>query len=298
MDDAALLHPFAKQVGSLVFTLDVITPIVDDPLAFGRIAAANSLSDVYAMGGTPQVALSFAGLPDSLGLDGIKDVLYGMAEKAQEASCAIVGGHTIKDTEPKCGLVVIGSVDPDEAWTHKRAQAGQTLVLTKPIGTGVLAQSLRGGHIQPQDMADAVEAMQTLNAQACTLGRKYGATAATDVTGFGLLGHLYHMASASGLEVVLHTNDVPLFAGAYDAAKAGHVPGGTKRNAAYVHEHLEGLEDIDHSLLMLLADAQTSGGLLLALDDEPAQQLCQEMPGATIIGKWKEGTAGTIRLVS
>lgn len=298
MDDAALLHVGAAE-GPLVFTLDVITPIVDDARAFGRIAAANSLSDVYAMGGTPQVALSFAGLPGDMGLSLFADVLGGMAEKAQEAGCAIVGGHTIKDTEPKCGLVVIGLVEPGQAWTHKGAQAEQVLVLTKPIGTGVLAQALRAGVIQAEAMAEAIAHMETLNKQARDVGKEYGATAATDVTGFGLLGHLQHMAADSGLDVALDVPSVPLLQGAAEAAKAGCVPGGTKRNFAYVEAHLRGAEDWPEHTRWLLADAQTSGGLMMTMAPDAAQDAVAALPHATIIGrlvKPKE-SGGIIHLV-
>lgn len=295
MDDAALLH-LPTNVGSMVMTLDVITPIVDDPIAFGRIAAANALSDVYAMGGRPQVALSFAGLPGDMGLSLFEDVLRGMAEKAAEAGCAIVGGHTIKDTEPKCGLVVIGEVSREDAWTHKGASVGQALVLTKPIGTGVLAQALRAKALQEADIADAVASMQTLNDKARDVGRQFGATAATDVTGFGLLGHLHHMAKDSGLCARLHSAKVPLLPGARDAASAGHIPGGTKRNAAYVAAYLSHTDALDDTALMLLADAQTSGGLLLSLPKERAQEAADALPHAAIIGAWEEGEAGHIIL--
>lgn len=296
MDDAALLH-LPKQIGSLVFTMDVITPIVDDPVSFGRIAAANSLSDVYAMGGTPQVALSFAGIPGKLGLNVFTDVLRGMAEKAQEAQCAIVGGHTIKDSEPKCGLVVIGHVDPETVWTHTKAQVGHQLVLTKPVGTGILAQARRGDYISDDALQDAVVMMETLNAHAAQVGKQYGATSATDVTGFGLLGHLHHMAKGSGLAARLWTHNVPVFNHAYDAAQAGYIPGGTKRNAAYVDAYLMGHSTLDPARFMLMADAQTSGGLLLSLPQESIPEVLQALPGSALVGEWLEGPAGTIELL-
>lgn len=278
----------------MVYTLDVITPIVDDPRAFGRIAAANSLSDVYAMGATPEVALSFAGIPDVVGKEVLRAVLHGMAEKAVEAGCAIVGGHTLKDAEPKCGLAVIGSVDPDAAWTHKRAKAGQTLVLTKGIGTGIIAQALKADAGKDAWLSAMTTSMETLNDRAAKEGAKAGATACTDVTGFGLLGHLMHVAEASGVDVQLDCESVPLLDGAKEAAATGFIPGGTKRNLAYAQHALE-VGSIDQTTQWILADAQTSGGLLLAVPPSNAAGLVSALDGAAIIGSIVDGT-GKIHL--
>lgn len=297
LDDAALLHPTGNGT-SLVFTLDVITPIVDDPVAFGRIAAANSLSDVYAMGGTPQVALSFVGMPGSLGLDMLADVMKGTSEKAQEANAAIVGGHTIKDTEPKCGLVVIGSVPTDKVWTHKGAKAGQALILTKPLGTGVIAQANRAGKAPEESLQAAVHYMEMLNAKACEVGKKHGVTAATDVTGFGFLGHLQHIVGASGVSAKIHVDKVPLLPGALELARQDFIPGGTRRNAAYVQSHIIGADDIETAKHLLLADAQTSGGLLLVLPVDEVDAVLNELPGSVCIGQIEDGTPGSIQLVS
>lgn len=296
LDDAALLHS-GSGGPTLVYTIDVITAVVDDPADFGRIAAANALSDVYAMGGAPQVALSFAGLPTSLGLDVLRDVLAGMNEKAAEAGCAVVGGHTICDNEPKCGLAVIGTVDPVKAWTQTRAQAGQRLVLTKALGTGVITQAARAGIVEGDVLSRAVESMERLNAAARDAGLRHGVTAATDVTGFGLLGHLHHLASASGLEARVDPRRVPLLDGARALAARGQVPGGTKRNQRYVDAHLEGADALDPALLTLLCDAQTSGGLLLTVDEAGARAICDELPGAAIIGELARGNAGRLSLV-
>lgn len=295
MDDAALLTP-PDANGGFVYTMDVITPIVDEPTAFGRIASANSLSDVYAMGGVPQVALSFVGMPGSVGLEVLEQVIQGMAEKSIEAGCAIVGGHTIKDSEPKCGLAVIGSVDPEKAWTHTTGKVGQKLVLTKAIGTGVLAQALRnGGPVTDSQMAAAVTQMETLNKVACEVGIRFHASAATDVTGFGLLGHLWHMVESSQLTAHIDVGNVPFLDGAYDAASQGFVPGGSKRNLTYVQDHLRGQDAIDPVHLQLLADAQTSGGLILAFDPEVTDQALAEIPNSTVIGSLVEGEPGTIQ---
>jgi selenide, water dikinase len=293
LDDAALLEPEGDGP-AMVYTIDVITPIVDDAQAFGRIAACNAISDVYAMGGVPQVALSFVGMPDSLGLDTLKDVMLGMANKAHEAGVAIVGGHTIKDTEPKAGLAVIGTVPKDAVWTQTAAQAGQTLVLTKPLGTGVLAQAAKKAQVNPSHLSAAVATMEMLNAQACEVGRAHGVTAATDVTGFGMLGHLSHLAKASSLSVELDIGSVPYLEGAQEAVKAGFVPGGSKRNLAYVRDHLKNHEDISEDDLLLLADAQTSGGLLMAVPATEVNTVVAKLPQARAIGRFIAGEIGHI----
>ena len=281
---------------TLALTLDVITPIVDDPEAFGRIAAANALSDVYAMGGQPEVALSFVGVPDQVGLDVLAAILRGMTAKVHEAGCAVVGGHSIRDTEPKCGLAVVGSVEPGRAWTHRRGAAGQHLVLTKPIGTGVIAQALRKDEADASWIAGAIRSMEALNRDACEAGLAHGVTTATDVTGFGLLGHLSHITEASGLSAIVRAGNVPQLPGAIDAARAGHVPGGSRRNLQYVRSRLRGSDAVDPALLTLLADAQTSGGLLLAMPPESSSALLGALAGARLIGELADGEAGTIEI--
>jgi selenide, water dikinase len=296
LDDAALVCPEGAE-RALLMTLDVITPIVDDPVAFGRIAAANSMSDVYAMGGSPELALSFVGIPDALGLDVLGQILLGMTEAASAAGCAIVGGHTIRDTEPKAGLSVVGSVRRDRAWTHTRAKAGQRLVLTKAVGTGVVAQALRSDRAEPESIAAATRSMELSNRAACEAGLRHAVTAATDVTGFGLLGHLRHLLDASNLGAVIQSSRVPLLLGALAAAAAGLVPGGSRRNQRYVADRLRGAERIDPDLLTLLCDAQTSGGLLLCVPAEQAAALVSEIgPPCAIIGELTEAEPGSLRL--
>ena len=280
----------------MLLTLDVITPIVDDPGSFGRIAAANALSDIYAMGGIPELALSFLGVPDVVSKVVVGEILLGMQSKCAEAECAVVGGHTMRDSEPKLGLAVIGQVDPAKAWTHRGAIPGQKLVLTKPLGTGVLAQALRAGAATPEHMQTAVRSMERLNRKAKELGRQHEASAATDVTGFGLLGHLHHLAHASGLQAKLHANRVPLLPGAHQAASDGHVPGGSKKNLAYVERHLSLSAELESSLPFLLADAQTSGGLLLSVDPERAADLATECGGA-VVGTLEDGPPGRIEVL-
>jgi selenide,water dikinase len=246
---------------------------VDDPRAFGGIAAANSMSDVWAMGGRPEVALSFAGVPtDKLPLEVLGEILAGMQEACARAGCAIVGGHTIADAEPKCGLAVVGSVDPARVWSQKSARAGDALILTKPIGTGIAGQAIRAGSAPPELVAAATAQMLALNAAACEAGLASGATSCTDVTGFGLLGHLRHLVEASDLRAVIRAGRVPLLSGVLPLAEAGLVPGGSKRNLAYAAAVTEISPDVAEPLRLMLADAQTSGGLLLCVPGERAEE--------------------------
>jgi selenide,water dikinase len=249
------------------------------------------------MGGTPEVALSFVGIPDALGLDVLEQILRGAAETAMAAGCAIVGGHTIRDSEPKAGLTVVGSVDRDRIWAHTNARPGQRLILTKAIGTGVVAQAIRADRAQPAWIEAAVRSMECLNRAACEAGQRHGVTAATDVTGFGLLGHLRHVVDGSRLSAIVHTRAVPLLPGALEAAHAGLVPGGSKRNQRYVAACLRGAERIDPDLLTLMCDAQTSGGLLLCVPPEHSDALLSDLgAGAALIGELVAGDPGTLKL--
>jgi selenide, water dikinase len=270
LDDAAILRPAIGR--SLVFTIDVITPIVDDPRTFGVIAAANAMSDVWAMGGRPEVALSFIGFPtDKLPLEALAEVLAGMNDACAKAGVAIAGGHTIADTEPKAGLAVVGSVDPARVWSHRGAREGQALILTKPLGTGVIGQAIRAGAASDASVAEAVAQMTTLSGAACAIGLDAGATSCTDVTGFGLLGHLGNILAASSLDAELDARAVPLLEGAHALAAAGTVPGGSKRNLKQALSITSFDDAIDDATRLLLADAQTSGGLLLCVPEDRAQ---------------------------
>jgi len=277
MDDAAIVRPEGAK-RSMVLTMDVITPIVDDAHAFGAIAAANSLSDVYAMGGRPEVALSFVGLPtEVLGESIVGEVLAGVHEVCGRANCAIVGGHTMKDSEPKCGLSVVGSVEPDAVWSQRFAKPGDVLLLTKPIGTGLVGQSVRSDSADAAAVALAVAHMTALNDVACAVGRRFGAHACTDITGFGLLGHLRNLAEASGVELSLRFSDVPLLPGVVELAAAGCVPGGSRRNLSFAEPVLVMDDAVDDAQQLVLADAQTSGGLLLCLPPEHAADALQAL---------------------
>jgi selenide,water dikinase len=267
-DDAAVVQ--LDERTALVTTADFFTPVVDDAYDWGRIAAANALSDVYAMGGRPLVAVNLVGWPrDVLPKELLAEVLRGGFDVAREAGCHVGGGHSIDDPEPKYGMAVTGIADPQRLLRNDAAGAGLPLTLTKPLGLGVLNNRHKStGEVFPQ----AVATMVALNRESSEQALAAGARAATDVTGFGLLGHLFKMARASGVTAVIDAAAVPYLDGAREALRDGYVSGGTKRNLDWVRDHLAAAVDEDE--LLLLADAQTSGGLLVA----------GEVPGWPVIG--------------
>jgi selenide,water dikinase len=287
-------------VRTLVLTIDVITPIVDDPRAFGGIAAANAMSDVWAMGGRPEVALAFAGVPtDMVPLEVLAEILRGMQEVCAQAGCAIVGGHTIADTEPKCGLAVVGSVDPARVWSHRTARPGDALILTKALGTGIVGQAIRAGRADAALIERATAQMLALNGPACEVGLAVGATSCTDVTGYGLLGHLRNLVEAAGVRATIRAHDVPLIEGVLAFAEEGLMPGGTKRNLAYASGVTEFSAGVGDALRMVLADAQTSGGLLLCVPGERAEEAVERLHAAgcaraAIVGALQEGGEGPL----
>lgn len=267
-DDAAV-YRFGDQ--ALVATVDIFTPIVDDPLDFGRIAAANALSDVYAMGARPLFALSIIGFPvKKLPLDMMAAILRGGAAVCAEAGIAIVGGHSIDDAEPKYGLSVVGAVDPTRVVQNSTARPGDVLVLTKPVGTGVISQGVKLAQAPADVLTTAVAGMVALNRDACAAMIEAGPSAATDVTGFGLIGHLHEMVHASGVSAEISAAAVPLYPGARALADAGVLPGGSKRNAEYFGRWIDWKGSVDDATRALLTDAQTSGGLLISV---PAERL-------------------------
>ena len=298
-DDAAVYRITDDR--ALVATVDFFTPIVDDPFDFGRIAAANALSDIYAMGARPLFALSLVGFPRKLLAEGLLErIVEGAASIAREAGIAIVGGHSIDDPEPKFGMCVIGEVHPDRMLTNAGAAAGDRLVLTKPIGTGVITTALKAGTAPDDAVAAAVRSMATLNRAAAEAAVAAGARAATDVTGFGLLGHLSRMAAASQLAAELRAAAVPLLAHARDLV-AQHVPGGTRRNLDDLRPLLDVDADVTDADLLLLADAQTSGGLLIAIAPERMPELLVRLaaagtPVAAEVAVMTEGQPGRIRV--
>jgi selenide,water dikinase len=288
---------------SLVLTIDVITPIVDDARVFGGIAAANALSDVYAMGGRPEVALSFVGFPnDELPDETLAELLRGMHEICTRARCAIVGGHTIADTEPKCGLAVVGSVDPDHLWSQRSARAGDVLVLTKALGTGLVGQAVRAGTAPPTMVAEASAQMLMLNDVACRVGLALDASACTDVTGFGLLGHLRNLVEAAGLGAVLRSSAVPSIDGTLELAGSGCVPGGTRRNLEFASKRTRFAPTVSERMRLLLADAQTSGGLLLCVAPERGDEAVATLRAggctrAALVGELRAADAPGIEVV-
>jgi selenide,water dikinase len=297
-DDAAVYRLAPDR--ALVATVDFFTPIVDDPYDFGRIAAANALSDVYAMGATPLLALNLVGWPrGNLPLEMLGDVLRGGQDVAREAGVLVLGGHSVDDPEPKYGMVAIGEVHPDRIVTLARARAGDVLVLTKPIGTGVLTTALKRDLATAAELAPAVTSMTTLNAGAARAMLAVGVHAATDVTGFGLLGHLHNMLLASGVAAELEARAIPLLARAADLAARGAVPGGTQRNRDALAAHVRFAAGVDEATRTLLYDAQTSGGLLLAVPADRAAALVaalerERTPIAARIGRIVTGPPGTI----
>jgi selenide,water dikinase len=296
-DDAAVLRLDDER--ALVFTTDFFTPIVDDPGDWGRIAAANALSDVYAMGGRPLMALNLTAWPgETLPLTILAEVLRGGAAVAAEAGCLVVGGHTIDDPEPKYGMAVIGLAAPGRLFTIDAARPGDALVLTKAIGTGVVATAHKRGAAPDAALAAAVASMTTLNAAASEAALAAGVVAATDVTGFSLLGHLHRMLRASGCGAVLAAGAVPLLPGALELTAAGFVSGGTRNNMAYLERWATFAPQVPESVAVLLQDAQTSGGLLLATPDPDAlaAELGRRGSIAAVIGRVTDGAAGLIEV--
>jgi selenide,water dikinase len=299
-DDAAVYQLTPDR--ALVATVDFFTPIVDDAYDFGRIAAANAFSDVYAMGGTPLLALNLVGWPrDKLPYDLLGDVLRGGADIAREAGAFVLGGHSVDDPEPKYGMVAIGEVHPDRIVTLAGAKAGDALVLTKPIGTGVLTTALKRDLLTAADLAPAVKSMATLNAGAARAMLATRVHAATDVTGFGLIGHLHNMLAASGLAAELEASAVPLLARAEELAERGAIPGGTKRNREALAADVRFAPAITEAVRVLLFDAQTSGGLLIAVPAERAEALIAALrregtPAAARIGRLVTGRPGAITI--
>ncbi len=273
-DDAAVWRLDEKR--ALVLTTDFFTPVVDDAYDYGAIAAANSLSDVYAMGGQPFLALNIAAFPPSLPTAILSEIIRGGAEKAREAGVVIAGGHTIQDQEPKYGLVVLGFVDPDKMLTKSGARAGDHLFLTKPLGFGVTTTALKRELVTPEDLAEAVSWMKKLNRSASLLAVESGLRGGTDITGYSLMGHGCEVALASGVRLSFSYDKIPFIHGARRYAEAGAFPGGAWDNQAYYGSSVHFKKDLDEAARMLLFDPQTSGGLLLAVAPEKIAALFEK----------------------
>jgi len=286
-DDAAVWRLDDKR--SLVITTDFFTPVVDDPYDYGAIAAANSLSDVYAMGGVPVLALNVACLPPSLPLDMAQSIIRGAAEKAKEAGVVVAGGHSVVDDEPKFGLVVIGFVEQDRILTKGGANPGDHLFLTKPLGIGVTTTALKRGMASQAEISEAVNWMKQLNEPPAHLAHDLGLRSATDITGFGLLGHASEIARASGVGLDFYFSQLPLTSGALRLAEAFTFPGGASNNKLYFEDQVVFDSDLSENLRMLLFDPQTSGGLLMCVSEDKLadfQQKTQERG----ISAWDIGT--------
>ncbi len=298
MDDAAVYR--LPDGTGLVQSVDFFTPIVDDPHDWGRIAAANALSDVYAMGGRPVLALDIVAWPvEELPLEMLVEVLEGGRKVAAEAGVAVVGGHTIHDPEPKYGMAVTGFVDLDRLVRNSTARPGARLFLTKPLGLGVITTAIKRGQATESQVAAAVETMATLNAAASRVMVEVGVEAATDVTGFGLLGHLHEMLRVSGVAAEVDAAAVPFLDGTLDLASRGIVPAGTRRNAAFVAPHAD-WDHLEEHERLALADAQTSGGLLIATAGGRADALAAALADRGVlgaeIGTAAEGTPGHLTI--
>ncbi|WP_084211470.1 selenide, water dikinase SelD [Pseudonocardia acaciae] len=293
-DDAAVWRLDADR--ALVATTDFFTPLVDDPRTWGRIAAVNAVSDVYAMGGRPLFALNLVAWPSTeLSTDLLAEVLAGGAQAGAECGFAVVGGHSVDDPEPKYGLAVVGEVHPDRILTNAGLRDGDALVLTKALGTGIASSAVKSGVAPPAVVELAIASMTTPNAAASAAALAAGATGATDVTGYGLLGHLRKMAEASGVDVTLDVASVPVIPGVRALAESGVLPGGSRRNRDWVADRVTatGVDELD---VLLLSDAQTSGGLLFGAAPEAAAAAAAELgPPAAVIGHVHPG-AGHITL--
>lgn len=286
---------------ALVQSVDFFTPVVNDPAAFGRIAAANALSDLYAMGAKPLTVMNLVGFPPCLEKSVLVEILKGGAEKVLEAGAVVVGGHTVDDDEPKYGLSVTGLVDPANMVTTVGARAGDALVMTKPLGTGILATALKGEVIGEQKMGEAIAGMETLNRAAAEVMLEVGAHACTDITGFGLIGHAAEMAEASGVCLEIEAGALHVYPLVLEMAAIGLVPAGSYNNRQHYLPQVIGGGELPPEIVDILADPQTSGGLLIAVEPEKREALCGRLAaagcGAWTVGRALEGPAGRLKVV-
>jgi selenide,water dikinase len=294
-DDAGVYQLTAEL--ALVQTVDFFTPIVDDPFTFGAIAAANALSDVYAMGGRPISALSILAYPAKGDLEDLEQILKGGAEKMREADCAVLGGHSIADDEIKFGYAVTGTVHPARVKANAGARAGDALVFTKRLGTGVISTALKRGMARDADVESSIASMLTVNRKACEAMLQYDVHGCTDVTGFGLIGHAREMALASGVTLEIEVDRLRFLDGALEYARLGAIPGGLKNNREYASYAVETARDLPTEMEALLYDPQTSGGLLITLPEADAAALEGAFPEAYRVGRVLARQAKPIRLI-
>lgn len=296
-DDAAVYK--ISEDRALVLTADFITPVVDDARAWGRVAAANSVSDVYAMGGKPLIALNLVGWNvDELSTELLGEVMAGGSDVATAGGFLVVGGHTIDDPEPKYGMCVVGEVHPDKMMTNAGLRPDQALIITKPLGVGVVTTAIKNDLASADVAAAAIESMTKLNDKASEIAVAAGATGCTDVTGFGLLGHLGRMALESGVDATLSVEAMPFLPGSKDLAAQGMIPGGTRRNLSWMESRIDAGSH-DDTTVLLFADAQTSGGLIFGVEpahaEEVLSQLAESGHTAALVGRTTKGT-GNITL--
>ncbi len=285
-DDAAVFK--ISDDLALIQTVDIFPPIVDDPFDYGRIAAANALSDVYAMGGKPRLAMNVLCIPENLDQEITLDILRGGQDRCREAGAVICGGHTIKDNEPKYGLCVSGFVSPSKVMKNSSAKEGDILILTKALGTGILSTAMKADLPSPETTRAVVESMATLNKKAAELMVKYPVNACTDVTGFGLVGHSFEMASSSGLTITLDSSALPLLPEALDMARMGIIPAGAYGNRNWIDCGATVEGDVELALTDVMFDPQTSGGLLISVPEKEGLKLFRELkdsiPVSAIVG--------------
>jgi selenide, water dikinase len=288
-DDAAVWK--VDENTAIISTTDFFPPLCSDPYEFGQIAAANALSDVFAMGGTAIMALNLVMFPSSrIDIGVLEEILRGGADKVAESGAVLAGGHTIDDYPPKYGLAITGIIHPDRIITNSGAAAGEVLILAKPLGTGAIVAGHRIGALSPEHYQAALDGMKLLNKRGAEVMRSHGIRCATDITGFGLLGHAYEMAAGSRVAIRIRSKAVPLLPGAYDLADMGCIPGASFRNLSYADPHVRFAANVDYNLKMLLVDAQTSGGLLFSCPPGQARTIVQELqdsgyPAAAVIGE-------------
>ncbi len=287
-DDAAVYRLNEQQ--AIISTTDFFPPVVDDPYDFGAIAAANAMSDIYAMGGEVLFALNLIAFPDNLGSDVLREILRGGAEKVAEAGAVVVGGHSVNDKEPKYGLAVTGIIDPQEIRTKGGGVPGDVLLLTKPLGVGVITTALKQQLASDEHVETAVKSMKKLNRNAANATRVASANAATDITGFGLLGHAREMAMQGGVDFRFFLNKVPWLPGAVDYGKAGTFPGGMGNNMRFFAEHISFDREISQLMRDMLFTPETSGGLLVAVAPENVELFLEACVESVIIGEVTEGT--------
>ena len=283
---------------AVVNTVDFFTPIVDDPYVFGQISAANALSDVYAMGGDPKTALNLVCFPkDRMDIEVLGEILKGGADKAKEAGVVVVGGHSIIDEEIKYGMAITGVVRPDRVIRNVGVQAGDALILTKPLGTGIITTALKRGKASKKSVDAAVESMSALNKVASTIMRHYPVHACSDITGYGLLGHGLEMASGSGVTLIFESGKLPLLQRARRLAEKGYLTGGCKRNRDYLKDKISIEKSIREGIVEVAFDPQTSGGLLIALAEKHAPKLLEELQANGVNGAARVGYASPLQKI-